>query len=106
MAKRRDEVDSKGNYTGRETGVNDELLIQDEVQNTAGLAARAEAAKKATPQKEEEDPSKMSPLQRAAYLAKKRREGASTPTPAPTPLDDQEKKKRNPKNQLSALMGE
>jgi hypothetical protein len=71
--------------------------------SAVGLAAKA---KPSTPAAAEEDPSKMSPLQRAAYMAKKRREGASTPTAVPTPLDDQEKKKNKAKNQLAALTGE
>ncbi len=40
----------------------------------AGLGTKAEAAKKAPPKVAEEDPEKMSPLQRASYNARKKRE--------------------------------
>ena len=102
-------IDGQGREVVRATGMDEDIIAKEKLQDASGLGAAAKKAKEAGPVKEEVDVEKMSPFQRAAYLAKKKREGASTATPLPRPTEeDEETKKRKKKltagQQVSALL--
>ena len=64
---RRYDPNMKGYYETEE-GENKDVVFKDKVQDASGVGSV-----KRTEVKEEEDPSKMSPLQRAAYENKKKK---------------------------------
>lgn len=79
-----------GKYETREVGQDEKLLDKDKLQDASGQ----DFSVKPVSQKDEEDEEKMSPMQRAAFRAKKAREKQATAADQAAALRDSEKKKK------------